>query len=318
MNKVLKNIAGVSLIEALITILVVSSLVYVFSSITYFIKLSTSSKNLIHAYELTQEEIESLRHFSFDKLTVRADADFLNVAYNLGDWQVADDSANYVYELKSPGSLSGVTGLQLLPLGDLDNFTLETNIKVKADSPTGWQTGFYFRYQDKNNYYRLSFTPNGLTVVKNIEGVETTLYTSAPATAFNIWYTYKLEANANTLKIYRNAVLVSTITDTSFTSGKIALLGLNAVHAYFDEIKIDNTLVTNGDFALGPLGQVAGNWERLGINDLPSGQTKLTIQNYGALSDVKEIIAKIQWQDNNRSREVSLRTLISKYGVHLK
>ncbi|MFH1366715.1 MAG: hypothetical protein ABIH38_01855 [Patescibacteria group bacterium] len=318
MIKFLKNKNGVGLIEALISILVVSTLVIIFSNISYFLKVSTSCKNMIHAYELAQEEIESLRHFSFDKLTNRTDADFLNIAYNLGTWQVADDSTNYIYELKSPGVVSGITGLALLPLGDDDNFILETNIKVRADSPAGWQTGFFFRYQDKNNNYRLSFSPNSLTLVKKVEGAETTLYTSAPATAFDIWYTYKLETSANTLKIYRNTVLLTTVTDSSFTSGKIALLGFNGVHAYFDDIKINSTLVTNGDFSLGPLGQTADGWERLGLNDLPSGQTKLTIQDYGGSADVKEIIAKIQWQDNNRTRQVSLTTLISKYGVHLK
>ncbi|MFA5070077.1 MAG: hypothetical protein WC528_02245 [Patescibacteria group bacterium] len=301
------------------SIFVVSLLIYVFASISRYIDLSSSNKNLIHAYELAQEEIEALRSLTFDKLVQPADNNFMNVAYNVGDWQVVLDDTRHVYELKSPGSLSGVTGLQLLPLGDLQNIILEGDIKIlSSGSPTGWRAGLYFYYQDKNNYYQLSFSPNNLSLIKKVAGVELTLYSAAPATAFDIWYTYKAQISAGNIKIYRNSVELASITDASLSSGKAALLGLNSVHAYFDDIKIDGTLVTNGDFVSGPHDQVADGWERLGINDLPAGQTTLTIQDHNSSADIKKITAKVLWREGNRNREVSLQTLISKYGLHLK
>lgn len=323
MNKnIKKNRFGVSLIESLIAIFVVASIVFIFSNISFFLNLASGQKNLIHAYELAQEEIESLRNLTFDKLAncsnpTCVEADFLNIAYNQGNWQVALDSSNYVYEISS---LTSQTALSLLPFSDYENlFDLEMRYKNLADSPANWQAGFYYYYQDKNNYHRLTFTQDHVYVHRVVAGVESEVYSNTMITdPCSDWRTFKISLTGNNHVVYRNGISVGTFSESpSSTAGKIALMA-SSVHAYFDDVKVDNSDITNGNFSTGSLGKTADGWERLGLNDLPAGQGKLTIQDYLSDPNVKEILVKVTWQEKGQNKEVNLRTLIGKYGVHAK
>ncbi len=309
---------GFTLIEALISILVVSFLVFIYANTSYFIERAGQIKNTILAYNIAQEEIESLRNLNYDSLTNQIEGDFMNVVHNKGSWKVFNDGTTNVYELAASTDL-GLTGLALLPFGNMTDYTLETDIKIDSDSPVTWESGFFFRIKDINNFYRVSFDSTDLYIYKKVNGVETVLFTSSLITTTNFWNTFKLVISGNNFEIYRNLNLLGSCSDpeSSFSHGKIALLGINGPHSYFDDVKIDGSLVINGDFEAGPLDKLAEDWQWLSLYELPRGLGKLTIEDYEGDSNIKNIYVTVEWFDGNKIRDIELQTLISKYGIHL-
>ena len=53
-----------------------------------------------------------------------------------------------------------------------------------------------------------------------------------------------------------------------------------------------------------------------GLDKLPQGVDKLTIENYEGSSDIKKITIKVQWQESKQSKEVKITTLIYKEGLN--
>lgn len=312
-----KKTKGFTLIEALVSILVVSFLIFVFASISFYLKTAGDIKNTILAYNIAQEEIEALRNLTFNSLINQTEGSFLNVVHNQGTWQVINDGATNVYEL-SGSSQTGLTGLARLPFGPLADYFLEADIKIDPDSPSSWQTGFFLRIKDINNFYRVNLSSTNLYLSKKIGGAETLLFSTNLPTTTGSWNTYKFVASGNNFEIYRNATLLGTAQDpeSSLSKGNLALLGLNGVHAYFDEIKINGSYVANGNFEEGPLNEIPKDWEWLSLYELPQGEGYLTVEDYEGDPNIKNILVTVRWQGANKQKEIKLQTLISKYGIH--
>ena len=317
-----KNI-GYTIIEAIIAIGLVGFFILIYSASFTAVTSNQFLKHKSLAYNLASEELEALRSTPFTKITNRTSGNFIEVAYNKGTWSVqpaadAPSSPN-IYQLASPsGNPSGITGVAVVPGFDYDNFTLETKIKVVADSPATWQAGAYFRYHDADNYYRAYFTATNLYIDKKVAGVETSLTSKAKAFSTNTWYTLKVVANANAFEVYINSILELSATDADspFTSGRIALLGFNSVHAYFDDVSITTSTTKTWNFNSDTVGLVAASWQRFGLNDLPQGTGKLTIEDAQAgFTDIKRVKTRVEWYERNNLKFIELSTLISEQGL---
>lgn len=316
---------GYTIIEAIVAIGLVGFFILIYGASYTAVTSNQFLKNKSLAYNLAAEELEALRSTPFARITNRTDGNFIEVAYNKGNWSVKSDAAApslpNVYEIASPaGNPSGITGVAVVPGFDYDNFTDETKIKVMADSTAGWQAGVYFRYHDADNYYRVYFTGTNLYIDKKVGGVETSLTSKAKAFSTNTWYTLKVVANNNAFEVFVNGTSELTGTDavSSFTAGRLTLLGLNSVHAYFDDISITTSATKTWNFDSDAVGQVAASWQRFGLNDLPRGIGKLTIEDaQTGFTDIKKVKARVEWYERNNLKYIELSTLISEQGLSL-
>jgi len=320
MNKEFQK-SGYGIIESVVAIGIIAVFITVFMSSFYFISFQKYIRNKGLAYNLAHEEIESLRRVSFTELTDRTDTQFINVAYNVGDLFVNSSaqavSAPNVYELAKPASFtSGVTGLAILPGDDYDDFTFESSVKALTDSDNSWGAGLVFRYRDSNNFYRVRIAANDLILYKAVNGANTILYSKSQVFSKDTWYKIKVEASGSTLNVYLNDNLLTTtpVTDTAFSIGRLGLAGLNTVHAQYDDVKVTTAQTTTWNFdGAGEItGEIAVGWQRFGINDLPSGVDKLTIENAETgYDDIKKVTASIEWQEQDKNKSVNIVTYIS-------
>ncbi|MBU0597703.1 hypothetical protein KKF61_01750 [Patescibacteria group bacterium] len=313
------NIFGNSLIESIVAISVVSFLIMIFAASYTII---TTNKYLKHknlALNLAAEEIEALRGIPISGLSNRTNGDFIEVPYNIGTWQVSASasapSLPNVYSLNLPAAIStGITGIATVPGFDFDDYTFETQIKNLPDSPSNWRAGVLFRLHDINNYYKVYFNSTNLYVSKNVSGTETNLNSKLKSFSTNTWYELKIVALDNSFEIYIDDLLELSASDVdeNFASGKIALLGINSIHAEYDDASITSGSAQTWNFDSDAVGTTPSQWKRFGLNDLPAGIGKLTIQDYeDTYSDIKDITARIEWTERNITKAVELKTLLA-------
>lgn len=310
-STIIESIVAIGLISFFISIFGVS---YVATSFNQHLKL----KNL--AFNLVAEELEAIRNAPYDQLSNRTNNDFIEVIYNVGSWSVQTNatapSLPNTYVLTIPqGTPSGITGLATLPGFEYANFSYESEIFVKSDSPANWQAGLFARYQDVNNNYFVYFTSTNIYLKKVVNGVETTLDSKAKTFLTDTWHDLKLEVADDVFIVYVNDIseLTATDTDNSFTEGRLALLGTNSVHAFFDDVSVITASTTTWNFDSETVNSMPASWQRFGINDLSQGTAKLTIEEpETGHSDLKKIIVRVEWLEKGNTRNVEAITLITK------
>lgn len=311
---------GYTLVEAVVAIGIMAIFIFIFIGSFYYISYSRYIKNKSLAFNLAHEEIEALRELPFEKLTNRTEAHFINVAYNLGQLSVETSnqaiSPPNIYNLARPKEItSGVSGLAILPGGDFEDFTFETQLKALSDSDNSWQLGVVFRYQDVSNFYRLRLASNDLIFYKVVDGGNTILYSKSQVFSKDVWYKLKIEASGSNFNIYLddNLLTATPVSDEAFSKGKLGLIGSNSVHAHFDEAKVTTGQTTTWHFdgSEEKIGETASGWQRFGINDLPSAIDKLTIEDaINGYDDLKKITAKVEWQEQGNVKSVFLVTYL--------
>ncbi|MDD5039799.1 MAG: hypothetical protein PHY34_01485 [Patescibacteria group bacterium] len=312
---------GYTLVESLVAIGVVSLLILIFGTSYTIVTVNQNYRHKNLAYNLALEEIEALRDTPFENLTDRTNAAFINVAHNIGQWtvQYASDapSPSYIYELESPtGNPSGTTGTAIIPGFDYTNFTFTAQVKIISGSPITSRAGLFYRYIDANNYYSTYFTATNLYVSKVVDGVESILSSKIKSFSAGTWYKLAVTATGTTFEIYVNDMLELSSTDAgeSFSYGRCALYGANSANLQYDSASIteDSTLTWN--FDADTLGGVAEGWQRFGIDDLPSGTEKLTIEDeVPGSSEIKKVTARVEWQEKHNTRFAEIVTLINEH-----
>ena len=157
-----------------------------------------------------------------------------------GTWSVISPAGNPVYQQQS----STVDTLSSAGQAGWTNYTVEAKVNPLAIRTTNSSAFVRLmgRFQDVNNYYYVllgqSGGVNNVLQIKKIVGGTVTQLTSTPFTVTpGTWYTVKLSMIGNTLTAYVNGALIATATDTSFSSGKIALGTVNA-DAQFDDVTV--------------------------------------------------------------------------------
>ena len=319
MLTLLKNQRASTIVESIVAIGLSSLFISIFgvSYVATSFNQHLKSKNL--AFNLVSEELEAIRNTPYDQLSNRANSDFIEVIYNVGSWSVQTNasapSSPNTYVLNIPqGTPSGITGLAALPGFEYANFSYESEIFIKSDSPANWQAGLFARYHDVNNNYYVYFTATNIYLKKIVNGIETTLDSKAKTFLTDTWHDLKLEIADDTFIVYINDIseLTATDTDNSFTEGRLALLGANSAHAYFDDISVLTASTTTWNFDSETVNSMPASWQRFGINDLSQGTAKLTIEEpETGHSDLKKITARVEWQDKGNTRNVQASTLIT-------
>ncbi|MFA6512169.1 MAG: prepilin-type N-terminal cleavage/methylation domain-containing protein [Patescibacteria group bacterium] len=346
---------GVTLIETLLALFVIGVAILAFGALSSYITLNSQVKHRAAAYNLALEELEALRDLGFAAFADRDDASpaaFMNVAYPFGIWDVTSTtdaaSGSAVYAARESGvGTAGVTGNAVVPSATnfeatLSTFTAEAKVRVLSDSVrSDWEAGFYFRYQDENNYYLLALGDDRITLTRrstDTTGIisNSTLYSATPTIQQDTWHTLRVRFTddvSNNLSISLAGSTIFTTTEDTIPKGHIVLTTQNAAHAYFDDIHIatDTSNIPPAepswnrtwDFDTGEtIGAVAAGWGRFGINDLPNttpaianDNAELTITEHAGNPDLKQIVATVQYEGVGGLQSVSLQTIISRYGT---
>ena len=142
-----------------------------------------------------------------------------------GTWAVVSDNGSNQYKQ------SDNTGIGFAyPTADYSNWTdysvqADVTIKTVNTTKSGYQASISARYLDNNNRYAfvLNGDSNQLEIRKKISGTETTIVSKAYTITVGTKYTVMGVVNGSTLELWVNGVKQLTATDTSRTSGKIAL-----------------------------------------------------------------------------------------------
>lgn len=159
--------------------------------------------------------------------------------YLAGYWDI---DGGYYYEMDdADGPLVTLTG---------DTALTDYTLTVKAMGLVAdgdW--GVVFRAQDISNYYTWQFQNNALVFIVYSGGSTSTLYSQALTEALNEWQEFKVVVKGDTFECYWNGELKTTITDTTFTSGRVGLFGwVNSgsdLGENFGYLAFDNFYVTN-------------------------------------------------------------------------
>lgn len=141
-----------------------------------------------------------------------------------GTWTVGTDPTNSSNKVLNQTD----AGEGILSVGDANwmDYTAVARFNTKAG---GAYPGFYFRYQDTNNYYYFQMQLlNTLALSKRVGGAAAvTMSTSSYTMTANTWYTLKVVVKGSSIKCYiiNNGVetLVFDVTDTDLTKGKLAI-----------------------------------------------------------------------------------------------
>jgi 3-keto-disaccharide hydrolase len=130
---------------------------------------------------------------------------------------------------------------------------------LKLRSSDDDRLGVIFRFQDINNYYRISWnrsTP-GRRLIKRENGVYKTLADDAVPYVTNQTYNFEIIAAGNTLKVNIDGKAVFSVADPSFTRGAIALYSSYNQGSIFENVLVEDlvakTVLLSDDFNTGML-----------------------------------------------------------------
>ncbi len=120
------------------------------------------------------------------------------------------------------------------------DFKLTTRFKT-VSGKTEQMAGIAFRVQNETNYYvvRASSLGNNFRFYKVVDGVRGTLYGPQTNVAAGVWHDLAVECEGNSIRCFLDgSQVIPTLTDSSFTSGKIAFWTKSDSVSYFDDTKI--------------------------------------------------------------------------------
>jgi hypothetical protein len=139
-----------------------------------------------------------------------------------GTWSVTTSGGGKIY------SLTSTTGSNVSHGGTSTwaDYSVQADIKPVALG-TG-TVGLSFRFTDTNNRYFVLLGNGTVTLKKNVGGTQSVIDSKAYTVNAGTTYTVKAMANGTLLQVFVNGVLLISKTDSSFSSGQIALNAFNA------------------------------------------------------------------------------------------
>jgi len=171
----------------------------------------------------------------------------------LANWEADARSGTWVIQ---NGVYSG-QGDRTYSKNSYTDTIIELDMRTVDPGANPWETGWInFRYTDKQNRYYLLFHAAGGTVTaelsKIVGGATTTLATNGAGFVDALaWNRVRIENVGNSIKIFINGAPFCNLTDTSFTSGQVALESVMS-HSHFDNVVITDLVTpansTSDDF----------------------------------------------------------------------
>jgi hypothetical protein len=169
-----------------------------------------------------------------------------------GSWFITEDysqsgmhSTPRVY-----GGTNNVAGDMAISLcqAEADGFLFEANIKVDTSSDNSWRAGFVMRYQDTDNHYIITISPDTVHCDIVLDGQTTSVLAKAQESTPGVWQRLRVERPDAWIfiRVSLDDELIFTIYDNNLSSGKVGLLVYNEEEpgittAYFDDVTLDLT-----------------------------------------------------------------------------
>ncbi len=314
---VVQNEKGSSLIEVLVSIFLIGTIVYLFSSSMFAARLDAHNRNKAQAYSFANMQAEALRDYPFDKLDDRTDGSFIGFAYNWGSHEVVEDSSAHggvrsANILPAESQLDGgISSLAVFPEGNIEDIVESVYFKISDDPPSGWEAGEVIRYQDINNYYFFKIDSAGLELVKSVDGARTVLYSEGHSFSPGTWIGLKIDASGSVFDMYLNDVFIDTASDGDISSGYAGIMGTNGALFAIDDIYISSPSADYDlDLESDPIGEEPPQFFRL-APDLPGIKPLLSIENYLGDSTIKKADIKLEWEERGQTKDILVETIKS-------
>jgi hypothetical protein len=161
------------------------------------------------------------------------DGDAYSWVPSTGVWSVVTDGTNVLKQTSTSGEAVTITGN-----ASWSNYTLQAKLKM-YDALAFNASGIIGRYVDDNNYYLFRLITTGSAQLYKKSGGTFTLLQEVPLTVnTNTTYTLKLVMSGSTLTGYVNGTQLVSVTDSTFTSGKIGFRTYKQT-ASFDDIVVN-------------------------------------------------------------------------------
>ncbi|MCR8630971.1 polysaccharide lyase family 7 protein [Paenibacillus radicis (ex Xue et al. 2023)] len=148
-----------------------------------------------------------------------------------GSWAISQISTNLAKQTTTSSTDYMMTNGQ----SSWTNYTYQARIQTASTSST---TGIVGRYTDNNNYYILALNNGNVVLKKKVGGTTTTLQSAAYTFNTSTFYTLKLSLNGTTISGSVNGSQLVSVTDSSLTSGKIAIYSSGA--GWWDDVLVSD------------------------------------------------------------------------------
>jgi hypothetical protein len=149
--------------------------------------------------------------------------------------------------VQSSNIFSVPVGAELTKLGTYAWYTdgagwtdYRTTLTISSDDDDA--IGLMFRYQNENNYYRFSWDKQRKyrRLVKKVNGVISLLAEDNVPYVAGQDYQLKVTAQDSTLQVHIDGTSIFSVTDSSLSSGTIALYCWGNKGGYFDDVSVEN------------------------------------------------------------------------------
>lgn len=300
---------GLTLIETIVGIALVSALVVVFGVSLLAAVYAQRIKLRNMAAALADQELTGLRVYDTSSLPNQTNGPLADVLFYQGAFAAAADGSapSQPNALAVDGSSdTGITALMPLPKNAYSDFTMTASMAAGAGAPGTWRVGLLFRARDLRNYYAVYLTSSSLVLMKNVNDVPTTLYSDARSISTGSWQELSVTATGSSISVDLNGTPVTTQNDSSFSVGKNALVAWNGAPAEFDDVSIGGE---TWDFDAVAAGEMHDDWLRFGLGDLPNGTSTLTVSAPYADTSFRTYTVNVSWLDRSGTTRTLSRSM---------
>ncbi|RKP56270.1 DUF1080 domain-containing protein [Cohnella endophytica] len=157
-----------------------------------------------------------------------------------GTWAVLNDDTKYTNGTNGVYNVTAVSGAENFSTAGSTswaNYIYKAMMKFKTG--TIYDAGLLFRVTDTNNMYKVGVTTNGTTgtisLLKRVSGTWSTIATTSQTISTEKWYSFSVEANADSFKVSLNGNVVLSARDNTFAAGAVGLSANNGTKVQFDD-----------------------------------------------------------------------------------
>jgi len=303
--------AGFTLLEALVTIGLTVIILSVYTAMLTAVYHISRMQFGIQATGFVQEGLDVLRTLEHDELLNRADDRLLALSYTRGDWEITGGSDKKL-ELTDPApNWGGETGLAVLPGNYRNDFTYTAKVLVQDASPNDWRAGLALRYRDSENHYRFRIVSNGIAFDEIYQGTLNTLWSQSGTYSKDTWYELEVVVSEDQFTLKRNGVTLTTVTDSRFATGDLALLALEDALVQFNDVVVAGDGAGSWNFDDETNGEYPEEWRRFTPYDLPQGDATLTISDYLGQPEMKQATVTVSWSEAGVIRDITGSSIIT-------
>lgn len=282
------------------TIALIGAMFTIFGGVLASSALRARGQYETEAVALAEGELSAALALPAAELTDRSGSPFVGYTEKRGLWRVesqpnAASAPNVFAVATSSPAIYGTTAAARLPFGPIVNGSFSVSLYVPANPPGGWRGGILFRSRDLGNGYRYTIGATNLLVEKLVNGTATTLYSQAVGLAPGTWVNLGVTLNNDSLTILKNGTSLTTITDSAWAYGDLALAVTGGARIFFDNAATSGDQAATWNFDADPVGLAAADWRDFGVADLPNGSGSITIDHPGTGGSLARVTTRVVW-----------------------